>query len=153
MSRFGHAFQLAISCRPIAIEELRTLHQQLSARTPEIAADDPWRLGLLVAEREYPAGQVLALEYAEDPTEHMDMSIGWLLLAAHAADEDPHGPTLAACRLAERIEQRFERSPPRGVSPSIVLQAIDEWRTWTGIRGTESGPCRPALTSSRDLAA
>lgn len=142
MSRFYHAFQLAIGCPPIAIDRLRTLHAQLRARTPELAEGDPWRLGLLAAEREYLAGQILALDHAEDPTEHMDMSIGWLLLAAHAPDEDPRGPTLAACRLADRIAERFERAPPRGVSHATVLEAIDAWRSWTGIaRGIRFGLC------------
>lgn len=153
MSRFDHAFQLAIGCQPIAIDRLCALHVQLRARTPELAADDPWRLGLLAAEREYLAGQILALDYAEDPTEHMDLSIGWLLLAAHAADEDPRGPTLAACRLADRIAERFDRSPPRGVSHATVLQAIDAWRSWTGISRAESASDCPLSIQDRDLAA
>jgi hypothetical protein len=153
MSRFEHAFHLAIGAQPLVREGLCALHVQLTALTPEIARGDPWRLGLLVAERDYLTGQVLALEYEADPTENIDMSIGWLLLAAYAPDDDPHIATLAGCRLADRIEQRFERTPPRGVSHSIVQQAIDEWRSWTGFRDAQSGPCRPPLTPSRDLAA
>ncbi len=153
MSRFGHAFHLAISGQPFATDQLHQLHVQLSARTPEIAPNDPWRLGLLVAEREYLAGQILALEYAEDPTEHLDMSIGWLLLAAHAPDEDPSGPTLAACRLADRIGERFERSPPPGVPRNAILQAIDEWRSWTGISRAERASCRLPSMPDQDWAA
>jgi len=132
MSRFEHAFRLAIGAQPVAAASLHTLHAALAARTPEIAPGDPWRLGLLVAEREYLTGQVLALEYEADPTENIDMSIGWLLLAAHAPDAGPHLATLAACRLADRIEQRFEGSPLPGVRRNQVQQAADEWRCWTG---------------------
>lgn len=153
MSRFYHAFQLAIGCPPIAIDRLRALHAQLKARTPELAEGDPWRLGLLAAEREYLAGQILALDHAEDPTEHMDMSIGWLLLATHAPDEDPRGPTLAACRLADRIAERFERAPPRGVSHATVLEAVDAWRSWTGIARAESASDCVLSIQDRDLAA
>ena len=153
MSRFGHAFYLAIGGQPLATDHLRQLQAQLSAQTPEIAPGDPWRLGLLAAEREYLAGQILALEAAADPTEHIDMSIGWLLLAAHAPDEDPRGPTLAACRLADRIEERFGRSPPRGVPHAMVLQAVDAWRSWTGISRAERTSCRLPALSDRDRAA
>jgi hypothetical protein len=153
MSHFEHAFHLAISTQPLVRERLCALHAELLALTPEIAPGDPWRLGLLVAERDHLTGQVLALEYEADPTENIDMSIGWLLLAAYAPDDDPHVATLAACRLADRIEQRFERTPPRGVSHSIVQQAIDEWRSWTGLRDAECGPCHPVLTPNQDLAA
>ena len=153
MSRFDHTFKLAIGGQPIAIDQLRALHTQLIGRTPELAPGDPWRLGLLVAEREYLAGQILALEHAEDPTEHMDMSIGWLLLAAHAPERDPHGPTLAACRLADRIAERFDRSPPRGIRHSAVLQAIDAWRSWTGTQSAEFASDRLSSARDRDLAA
>jgi hypothetical protein len=149
MSRFEHAFHLAIGAQPPVRERLCALHAELTVLTPEIGRGDPWRLGLLAAERDYLTGQVLALEYEADPTENIDMSIGWLLLAAHAPDEDPHIATLAACRLADRIEQRFSRTPPRGVSHGAVQQAIDEWRCWTGIRGAESAPSRPPLTPGR----
>ena len=134
MSRFEHAFRLAIGVQPVAAASLRALHAALVARTPEIAPGDPWRLGLLVAERDYLTGQVLALEYAADPTENIDMSIGWLLLAAYAPDCNPQIATLAAGRLADRIEQRFDRTPPHGVRHAQVLQAADEWRCWTSLR-------------------
>ena len=132
MSRFEHAFHLAIGPQPVTAGSLKALCAALTARTPEIADGDPWRLGLLVAERDYLAGQVLALEYEADPTENIDMSIGWLLLAAHAPDEDPRMATLAACRLADRLERRFDQTPPRGIRHSQVLQAADEWRCWSG---------------------
>lgn len=151
MSRFEHAFHLAIGPQPAAAEPLRALHAALTARTPELAPGDPWRLGLLVAERDYLAGQVLALEYEADPTENIDMSIGWLLLAAHAFDEDPHSATLAACRLADRIEQRFERTPPSGIGRNQVIEAADEWRCWAG--GVAIEPCRQPRPRETDLAA
>ncbi len=151
MSRFEHAFHLAIGLQPVAAEPLTALHAALTARTPELAPGDPWRLGLLVAERDYLAGQVLALEYEADPTENIDMSIGWLLLAAHAYDDDPHGATLAACRLADRIEQRFDRTPPLGIHRNQVLEAADEWRCWAG--GTAIEPCLKARPHEHSLAA
>jgi hypothetical protein len=132
MSRFEYAFRLALDAPPAAPERLRALHAQLTARTPEIRPEDPWRIGLIAADRDYLAGQVLAREYEADPTEHIDMSIGWLLLAAHAPDTDPHMATLAGCRLADRIERRFERAPLSDVRRSRILQAIDIWRSWTG---------------------
>lgn len=130
MSRFEHAFHLAIGPQPVAAAPLGALYAALTARTPEIVPGDPWRLGLLVAERDYLAGQVLALEYEADPTENIDMSIGWLLLAAYAPDGNPQLATLAAVRLADRIELRFDRTAPAGVRRSQVLQAADEWRCW-----------------------
>jgi len=133
MSRFEHAFHLAIGPQPVAVAPLCALYAALTARTPEIVPGDPWRLGLLVAERDYLAGQVLALEYEADPTENIDMSIGWLLLAAYAPDCNPHIATLAAGRLADRIEQRFDRTPPLDVRRTQVLQAADEWRCWTSL--------------------
>jgi hypothetical protein len=134
MSRFEHAFRLAIGPQPVAATELCALYTALAARTPEIVPGDPWRLGLLAAERDYLTGQVLALEYETDPTENIDMSIGWLLLAAHAPDENPQIATLAAGRLADRLEQRFDRTPPQGVRHGQVLGAADEWRCWTSLR-------------------
>jgi hypothetical protein len=131
MSRFEHAFHLAIGPQPVAVAPLCALYAALTARTPEIVPGDPWRLGLLAAERDYLTGQVLALEYAADPTENIDMSIGWLLLAAYAPDGNPQIATLAAGRLADRLELRFDHTPPRGVRRSQVLQAADEWRCWT----------------------
>ncbi|MDB5363122.1 MAG: hypothetical protein JWO51_4419 [Rhodospirillales bacterium] len=151
MSRFEHAFHLAIGPQPVAADALRALHAALIARTPEIAPGDPWRLGLLAAERDYLAGQVLALEYEADPTENLDMSIGWLLLAAHAGDEDPHVATLAACRLADRIERRFDQTPPREIRRNRVLQAADDWRCWTG--SAESVPIRQNPAREHGLAA
>jgi hypothetical protein len=133
MSRFEHAFHLAIGPQPVAIAPLCALYAALTDRTPEIVPGDPWRLGLLVAERDYLTGQVLALEYQADPTENIDMSIGWLLLAAYAPEGNPHIATLAAVRLADRIEQRFDRTPPHGVRHNQVLQAADDWRCWTAL--------------------
>jgi len=132
MSRFEHAFHLAVGPQPAAASALAALHAGLVARTPELTLQDPWRLGLLAADRDHLAGQVLVLGSAGDPTEHLDMSIGWLLLAAHAPGGDPHVATLAACRLADRIELRFERTPPTGTRRSQVQQAVEEWRAWTG---------------------
>jgi hypothetical protein len=139
MSRFEQAFHLAIGPQPVAAVALVNLHAALIARTPEVSADDPWRVGLLAAERDHLAGQVLALEFEADPTENLDMSIGWLLLAAHAPGTDPHLATLAACRLADRIESRFAQAAPPGVRRAQVLQAIDEWRTWDGPISFEPG--------------
>ncbi len=73
MSRFEHAFRLAIGAQPVAVASLRTLHA-----------------------------------------------------------------TLAACRLADRIEQRFEGNPPPGVHRNQVQQAADEWRCWTGETSIEA---------------
>lgn len=144
MSRFEHAFHLAIGPQQVAADALSALHAALIARTPELAPGDPLRLGLLAAERDDLAGQVLALEYQADPTENIDMSIGWLLLAAHAGDEDPHVATLAACRLADRIERRFDRSPPREIRRNQVLQAADDWRCWSGGADFAPIPRNPA---------
>ncbi|GGF18829.1 hypothetical protein GCM10011611_25890 [Aliidongia dinghuensis] len=132
MSRFEYSCRLAIGPLPIAHERLRALHAGLAALTPELAPGDSWRFGLIAADRDHLAGQVLALECGVDPTEHLDRSIGWLLLAAHAPDASPHLATLAGCRLADRIEQRFEHAALPGVEPAQVLQAIDDWRSWTG---------------------
>jgi hypothetical protein len=132
MSRFEQAFHLAIDPSRICPERLRALHRALVALTPEIEPGDSWRMGLIIAERDYLAGQVLALEYDADPTEHIDMSIGWLLLAAHAPDASAHEATLAGCRLAERIEQRGGRTSASGAQTAQLLQAIDDWRSWTG---------------------
>jgi hypothetical protein len=151
MSRFEHAFHLAIGPQPVTADSLKALCAALTARTPEIADGDPWRLGLLVAERDYLTGQVLALEYEADPTENMDMSIGWLLLAAHAPDEDPRMATLAASRLADRLERRFDQTQPRGIRRSQVLQAADEWRCWSG--RTEFAPIRKNPSRENSLAA
>jgi hypothetical protein len=151
MSRFEHAFHLAIGPQPVAAGTLRALHMALAARTPEIAPGDPWRLGLLVAERDYLAGRVLALEYEADPTENIDMSIGWLLLAAHAPEKDLHMATLAACRLADRIERRFDQAAPGGIRRNQVLQAADEWRCWSG--SAEFAPIRTNPPRENSLAA
>jgi hypothetical protein len=139
VSRFEHAFHLALGPQPVNAKALWDLYGELVARTPEISSGDPWRLGLLVAERDFLTGQVLELEYAADPTENMDMSIGWLLLAAHAPDKDPHIATLAAGRLADRLELRFARRPPRGLRYVQVQEASAEWRCWTGLPDSDTG--------------
>jgi hypothetical protein len=139
MSRFEHAFHLAISPQPAPVAALWDLYGALVARTPEIAVGDPWRFGLLAAERDFLAGQILELEYAADPTEHLDMSIGWLLLAAHAPAKDRQIASLAAGRLADRLELRFARQPPRGVRYNQVLEASAEWRCWTGPSDEDAG--------------
>ena len=152
MSRFEHAFHLATTPGPIAKERLRALHAELVARTPEIAPGAPWRLGLLAAERDYLSGRLLALEYAADPTENIDMAIGWLLLAAYAPDGNPHLATLAGCRLADRLEQRLAEATPAGLRLSQALQAIDDWRSWSGVATAALDSADP-LGPAGDLAA
>ena len=137
MSHFEFAFRHALAARRLSSGITTVLYWQLVQYTPMVTADDPWRLGIVLADRELLRGE----REGADAVESLDIAIAWLLLAAHSGDEDDIVAELASERLAELIERRSNEARPQDIPMQAIRHAVEWWRA--GASGAAIDPAIP----------